>query len=253
MNIKYGILFANQSQNATEKCETTEKSLTTNQNAIEHSKKAEASTKSAYQRNLHQTFTGKSLKRIIQPTKSQNQSNSFILKKIMDREYSPSTAEIMKIVIRRRKSPETLRLVERRLEISRPGTMRRKFDLNAQRQIWIASRPNKRSREEIAEPDKEMLSRANRLGGGYQSLEERIEENPPQEEIEENGPEREGESQIIRRDNYPIVDLKAYNTDRKEAQFLQINQIFDKITGDKKATEETIKKANSLSCSTSGL
>ena len=57
--------------------------------------------------------------------------------------------------------------VERRLEISRPGTMRRKFDMNAQRQIWVPSRPNKRSREEIAEIDGELLSRANRFGGGY--------------------------------------------------------------------------------------
>ena len=88
-----------------------------------------------------------------------------------------------------------------------------------------------------------MLNRANRFGGGYQPLEERIDENPPQEEIEENEPENEGESQIIRGDNFPIVDLKAYNTVGKEEQFIQISQKIDKCTGDKKATEETIKKA----------
>ena len=44
-------------------------------------------------------------------------------------------------------------------------------------------------------------------------------------------------------DNFPIVDIKAYNTDRKESQFIQINKKFDKIGGDKKGTEETIKKA----------
>ena len=86
----------------------------------------------------------------------------------MDREYIHwgATAEIMEIIGRRRKSPETLRLVERRLEISRPGTMRRKFDMNAQRQFWVPSRPNKMCREEIAEIDGELLSRANRFGGG---------------------------------------------------------------------------------------
>ena len=96
----------------------------------------------------------------------------------MDREYFHwgATTEIMEIIRRRRKSPETLRLVERRLEISRPGTMRRKFDMNAQRQIWVPSRPNKRSREEIAEIDGELLSRANRLGGGYQPIEDRTAE-----------------------------------------------------------------------------
>ena len=55
----------------------------------------------------------------------------------MDREYFQwgATAEIMEIIRRRRKRPELLTLVERRLEVSRPGTMRRKFDMNAQRQI----------------------------------------------------------------------------------------------------------------------
>ena len=38
------------------------------------------------------------------------------------------------------------------------------------------SKPNKRSREEIAEIDGELLSRANRLGRKYQPVEERREE-----------------------------------------------------------------------------
>ena len=138
-------------------------------------------------------------------------------------------------------------------DISRPGTMRRKFDMNAQRQIWVPSRPNKRSREEIAEIDGELLTRANRLGGGYQPIEDRTAEdedpnnnnNHQQPEIieEENEPESEGESQIIRGDIFPIVDLKAYNTEGREAQFIQINQVVEKMTGDKKATEDAIKKA----------
>ena len=117
--------------------------------------------------------------------------------------------------------------------------MRRKFDLNAQIQTWVPSRPNKRSREEIAEIDGKLLTRANRFGGGYQPLEERAEEEdqePQQPEIiEEAEAESEGESQICRGDNFPIVDLKAFNTEGKgkEAQFIQI----------KKVTEETIKKA----------
>ena len=111
-------------------------------------------------------------------------SNLFLFKKDLDRDYFHwgATSEIMGILRRRRKRPETLRLGERRLEISRAGTMRRKFDLKAQRQIWVPSRPNKKSREEIAEIEGELLNRANRFGGRYQPLEERVEENPPQEE-----------------------------------------------------------------------
>ena len=167
----------------------------------------------------------------------------------MDRDYFHwgATAEIMEIIRKSRKSPETLRLVERRLEISRPEKMRRKFDMNAQRQIWVPSGPNKRSREEIAEIDGELLTRANRFGGGYQPLEERVEEEeqePQQPEIiEEDEAGSEDESQIIGGDNFPIVDLRAFNTEGKEAQFIQINQVMDKSTGNKKTTEETIKKA----------
>ena len=174
----------------------------------------------------------------------------------MDRDYFHwgATAEIMEIVRNRRKSPETLRSVERRLEISRPGTMRRKFDMNAQRQIWVPSRPNKRSREEIAEIDGELLTRANRFGGGYQPLEERVEEEdhePQQPEIiEEAEVEGEVESQIIRGDNFPIVDLKAFNTEGKEAQFIQINQVIDKATGTKKLPKKQSKRPNSTSCLT---
>ena len=126
------------------------------------------------------------------------------------------------------------------------GTMRRKFDMNAQRQIWVPSRPNKRSRQEIADIDGELLTRANRFGGDYQPLEERIEEEKeaPQLDIaDETEQESGGESQVIRGDNFPIVDLKAYNTEGKEAQFIQINQVIEKVTGNQKNTEETIKKA----------
>ena len=166
----------------------------------------------------------------------------------MDRDYFHwgATAKIMEIIRRRRKNPETLRFVERRLEISRPRTMRRKFDMNAQRQIWVPSRPNKRSCQEIGEIDGELLTRANRFGGGYQPLEERIEEEqvaPQPEMAEETEQESEGKSQVIRGDNFPIVDLKAYNTEGKEGQFIQINQVIEKVIGNKKYTEETIKKA----------
>ena len=97
-------------------------------------------------------------------------------KKEMDRDYFHwgATAEIMEIIRRRRKSTETLRLVVKRSEISRPGTTRQNLDMNAQRQIWVRSRPNKRNRKENAEIDSELVSRANRFGGGYQPLDERI-------------------------------------------------------------------------------
>ena len=173
----------------------------------------------------------------------------------MDRDYFHwgATTKIMEIIRRRRKIPDTLGQLERTLEISGPVKMRRKLDMNTQRQIWFPFRPNKRSREEIAEIDGELLSRANRSGGGYQPLDDRIAEddlninniNQQQPDIieEENEPDSEVKSQIIRRDNFSIVDLKAYNTEGREAQFIQINQVIDTMMGTKNATEDVIKKA----------
>ena len=56
-------------------------------------------------------------------------------------------------------------------QLSRPGTLRRRYDQYTQRTVFAPSRPNKRSREEIAEIDAEIMRRANhRHGGGYQPM-----------------------------------------------------------------------------------
>ena len=47
----------------------------------------------------------------------------------------------------------------------------------------------------------------------------------------------------MRGDNLPIVDLSKFNTDGKEAHYIQINHIVGKLSGNKKITEDTIKKA----------
>ena len=97
----------------------------------------------------------------------------------------------------------------------------------------------------IAEIDAELLQRINRLGGGYQPLTEENEEteNPEEGELEPEQPETEEDSVVMRRDNLPIVDLSKSNTDGKEAHYIQINHIVGKLSGNKKITEDTIKKA----------
>ena len=155
-----------------------------------------------------------------------------------------ATREIMEIIRKRNKSPETRRLAELRNNLSVPGTLRR-YDPHTQRTIFAPTRPNKRSREEIAEIDAELLQRTNRLGGGYQPLTEETgePENAEEGEIEPEQPETEEDSLILRGDNLPIVDLSKFNTEGKEAHYIQINHIVGKLSGNKKITEETIKKA----------
>ena len=238
--MKYGTLFADQSNSAPERTKRTEKKLNNQSHrnrTFEKNRDVNENyerTKSASTRRRQKVKTESSIRNsnlnCIQNSKRLKGLPLF--KNEMDRDYFHwgATAEIMEFIRRRRKSPETLRLVERRLEISRPGTMRQKFDMNAQRQIWVPSRLNKRSREEIAEIDGELLTRANPFGGGYQPLEEQVgEQQEPQQQqpetIEDTEQESEGESQVTRGDNFPIVDLKSYKTDGKEIQFIQINQV----------------------------
>ena len=164
----------------------------------------------------------------------------------MDREnfyHWGATREIMNIIRRRNNSPETKRLIDQRNALSRPGTLRRRYDHQTQRTVFAPSRPNKRSCEEIAEIDAEIMRRANRLGGGYQPLQEEPEDNTEEGEINQEPEDTEEDSVLLRGDNLPIVDLSKYNTDGKEAKYIQINHIVGKLTANKKITEENIKKA----------
>ena len=70
----------------------------------------------------------------------------------------------MDIIRRRNNSPETHRLDEQSNASSRPGTLRRRYDHQTQRTVFVyGTRPNKRSRKDIAEIDAELSRRANRL------------------------------------------------------------------------------------------
>ena len=130
--------------------------------------------------------------------------------------------------------------------------MRRRYDTQSQRMIFTPSRPNKRSREEIAESDDELTQRASRIVGGYRPIqadeEEEEEEEPeaPEEgelQAEQNSVDTEEDSVVMRGDNIPIVDPRQYLSDGKEAHYIQINHIVGRITENKNLTEVNIKKA----------
>ena len=154
----------------------------------------------------------------------------------------------MEIIRRRNNCPETRRLIQQRNGLSRPGTLRRRYDHYTQRTVFAETRPNKRSREDIAEIDAEIMKRANRLGGGYQPIAE--EEEEPEEiqeecELETENAETDEDSVIMRGDNLQIVDLSKYKTEGNEAHYIQINHIVGKLTSNIKITKEHIKKAES--------
>ena len=68
-------------------------------------------------------------------------------------------------------------------------------------------------------------------------------ENPEEGELEPEQPETEEDSVIMRGDNLPLVDLSKFNTDGKEAHYIQINHIVGQLSGNKKITEDTKKEA----------
>ena len=263
LNIKYGPIIADQSKS--EKAITETKKNTSeerNENRANKSQKNRTfeneNNVNKHQRNI-KTTSGQSEISEIERSHSTKEAKSLNhiqkIKKLnteiteMDREnfyHWGATREIIEIICRRNNSPETHRLVEQRNQLSRPGTLRRRYDHYTQRTVFAPSRPNKRSREEIAEIDAEIMRRANRLGGGYQPMTE--EQDEPEElqeegELEIENTETEEDSVIMRGDNLPIVDLSKYNTDGKEAKYIQINHIVRKLTSNKKITEEHIKKA----------
>ena len=124
-------------------------------------------------------------------TNSNTKSEENIDDEKMNREnlyHWGAPQEIMEIIRRRNKSPETRRLAERREALAKPGFMRRRYDTQSQRMIFTPSRSNKRSGEEIVEIDAELTQRANRIGRGYRPIQ-------VEEEEEEPGAPEEGELQ----------------------------------------------------------
>ena len=170
LNIKYGPIFATMnetSQERNENCTHQSQSNRTFQNKSGVNKRNRSVKVTSGQSEISASKSSCKLKQ---------QSNNIQKKKLstsnpeitdMDREnfyHWGATREIMEIIRKRNKSPETRRLVELRNALSKPGTLRRRYDPHTQRTIFAPTRPNKRSREEIAEIDAELLQRSNRLG-----------------------------------------------------------------------------------------
>ena len=156
---------------------------------------------------------------------------------------------MMEIIRRCNNFPETKRLVEQKNALSRPGTLRRRYDHQIQRTICGPSRSNKKK------PRRNCLNlcgaheKSKSLGGGYQPIQEEPEESPEKGEIYQEPEDTEEHCIIMRGDNLPIVNLNKYNTDGKETEYIQMNHIVGNLTTNKEETEKkTSKRRNFNSC-----
>ena len=180
LNLKYGPIFAGQSErteNKTKFHDKTEKQNETKESQSQTNRTFENKNNVNKIEQSEKTTSGQS---DISTLKTSRKSITEINDK-MDREnfyHWGATREIMDIIRRRNTSSVTRRLVEQRIALSRPGTLRRRYDHQSQGTIFAPSRPNKRRREEIADIYVELMRRSNRLGGGYQPLQEETENNP---------------------------------------------------------------------------
>ena len=188
-NLKYGHLFADQSNHSKHLTETNNgtseskfeqrnnqsQSNRTFQNKSGVNKRNRSEKNTSGQSEISASKSSCKLKQHSNTIQTKKLPNSISENADMDRDnfnHWGATREIMDIIRRRNKSPETRRLVELRNALSKPGTLRRRYDPHTQRIIFAPSRPNRRSREEVAEKDAELLQRTNRLRGGYQPLTE---------------------------------------------------------------------------------
>ena len=224
LNAKYGTLFADQSQIAPEKIKTTEEHL----NNQSHQNRIFENNRDVNKNNKQTNSASKKRQRKAKTESSiQNLNKLHFLSEEIKKE--PGNTQT------RRKTVGDLPTRNNAPEIRYE---RAKTDLGPLKTEQKKPPRNRRDRRRIAGESKQIRR-------GLHPLEERIEEEqeaPQLEMAEKTEQESEGESQVIRGDNFPIVDLKAYNTEGKEAQFIQINQVIDKVTGNQNTTEETIKK-----------
>ena len=100
--------------------------------------------------------------------------------------------------------------------------------------MWVPSRLNKRSREDIAEIDWELINRANRLGWGYQPI-----------AANRTGARRTSRRFLKMRGKVKLSETKIYWLliyGRNEAHYVQIKNIVGAVTKGMKTAESTIKK-----------
>ena len=158
------------------------------------------------------------------------------------------------IINKQEKSPETLRLIARRKEITKPGNLRFKFDSSLSRKVWVPRRPNKRGRDEVAEIDLELLFRnneKNRWGGGYFEFNElkpsssKGKPNTSEQYTTEPEPISSTEENEVAKSSsdIPIADLKDYDIAEKTIHYIQINHVIDIPKTKSAEAAENFKKA----------
>ena len=136
-----------------------------------------------------------------------------------------ATPEIMRIINNRDNSPETQKLVDRRIEIVKPGSMRVKRD-NQGAEHWVPRRPDANGRKEVVEIDIRLGVRNRRK---QKTPETERQEQLPSTSSSKQKHESDTETIIIGNPTgslYPTINTKEFGDEPAQIiEYLQINKV----------------------------
>ena len=150
-----------------------------------------------------------------------------------------ATSEIMQIIRKRDNSPDTKKLVERRIEIVKPGTMRIKRDNNGN-EHWTPRRPDANGRREVVEIDLQLIERNRR-----RQQTDYTETSTTRQSTSKN--DSDTETMILTNPTgtlYPVIDTREFgNTPAKVIEYLQINKVITQPEKKNPQMEDNVRKA----------
>ena len=162
--------------------------------------------------------------------------------------------KIKDIIYKREKSPETLRLIDRRQETTKASNLRFKLVKSLNRKVWLHRRTGKRGRNEVAIIDLDLFFRdeRNRWGGGNFELNEPTASTNTKRNTSSKRSKQElsenvlsiGEGEVVRPTiSFCIVDLKDCNVAEKTILYIQMNHMIERTKIANAEAEENLTKA----------
>ena len=175
--------------------------------------------------------------------------------------------EIMKIINRRDNSPETKELVEKRIELTRPGHMRHHWHKKLEREILLTRRPVDVDRKEMKSIDiclrRKEENRVTHIGGGYfkdfgdeipQTPGTSTENNPEAISIQKSAPDTKftisltPEEPIVTEEpgTYPAIPVQEYRygpIEESAVHYVRINKVIETNAPRNRLQEDNIRSA----------
>ena len=170
--------------------------------------------------------------------------------------------DIMTIINRRDKSPETAELVRKRIQLARPGVMRPHWNKNLGREMYKPRRPEEDERREIKRIDIQLRRkiRESHIGGGYfQNIGDEFpqgQNTEQQQQLERTETNKDTESTASNNSEeaitthepgtYPAIPFQEYRDGPIEeiaVHYVRINRVVEEKAKRNKQQEENVRSA----------